>query len=300
MPKNSSGRTEKTLAVINSSCLDRLKRPQRHQLLEMIRRLLHAEILITTREEDLCRVAKESVEFKNIISCGGDGTFFNIINAFGTEGRVFGIIPLGTGNSLAHDLGIKDFRDAIYKISRARMRDIDLMEAHFRQDSKNVRRFAISTASVGFFAQVARAANLHYKKLGRLCYPVVTLLNSFNRPRHLCRISFEGSEYRSIEFTNLLVNNTVHIGHMRVFKNADIQDSRLNAWFCRMGFIEQLIWDLAVITGTYFYYPGEKRVLKRMDISLDNPAPISLDGEVFDAVKEMSLVMSDKKLNVFY
>ena len=287
------------LAIINSSCLDRLAARNRQQLLMGVRESLQAEIIFTRSEKDMETAVKKCVSFDNIISCGGDGTFFSILNSVDIAGKRFGVIPLGTGNGLAHDLGIRDFRDSIFKISKGNFRDIDLMEICFNKDDHVTKRYAASTVSLGFFAEVANSANLHYKKLGRLCYPVAAFLNSLNRQCYQCLVSFDGSGFIRKRFTNLLINNTAHVGHMRIFKGADIQDGKLDIWLSKVGFTEQLIWYLAVITNTYFYYPGKQHVFKKMEIMPDNPVILSLDGEVFYSVKDAAFAVSDKKASIF-
>ena len=287
------------LAVINSSCLDRLGARNRQQLLKGVRESLRAEIIFTRSEKDMDTAAKKCVSFDNIISCGGDGTFFSILNSVDIAGKRFGVIPLGTGNGLAHDLGIGDFRDSIFKIAKGNSRAIDLMEICFNKDDHVTKKYAASTVSLGFFAEVANSANLHYKKLGGLCYPVAAFLNSLNRRCYQCLVSFDGSGFTRKRFTNLLINNTAHVGHMRIFKGADIQDGKLDVWLNRVGFTEQLIWYLAVITNTYFYYPGNQCVLKKMEMRLDDSVAISLDGEIFDSVKEVVFAVSDKKARIF-
>jgi diacylglycerol kinase (ATP) len=289
----------KMLAVINSSCLNRLIPRLRQELFKGLHESVRAEIVVTAHEKDIHEAVKKYPGFNNIISCGGDGTFFNIINTIDITGKRFGIVPLGTGNGLARDLGIKNFSDAIDKISRGRVRDIDLMDVRFSQNNLSMKRLSASTAAAGFFARVARNANLRYKKLGRICYPAATLLNSFDRHCYSCSVSFDGSGFEHTKFKGLLVNNTAHAGCVRVFKNADMRDNRLNAWFNKTGLIGQLLWDLGMITNTHFYFPGKHYVFKKMAVRINKPAAISLDGEIFDYAKEIEFCISKKKASFF-
>jgi YegS/Rv2252/BmrU family lipid kinase len=41
-----------------------------------------------------------------IFACGGDGTIHNIIQVLATTGVALGVLPMGTANALAHDLGL--------------------------------------------------------------------------------------------------------------------------------------------------------------------------------------------------
>src|SRR5262249_31568867 len=41
-----------------------------------------------------------------VFACGGDGTIHDVVQGLVGSNVAFGIIPLGTANSLAHDLGL--------------------------------------------------------------------------------------------------------------------------------------------------------------------------------------------------
>ena len=44
--------------------------------------------------------------FDTILACGGDGTIHDVLQGLVGTGAVLGVIPLGTANALAHDLGL--------------------------------------------------------------------------------------------------------------------------------------------------------------------------------------------------
>ena len=41
-----------------------------------------------------------------VVACGGDGTVFEVLQGVAESNAMMGVIPLGTGNVLAHDLGL--------------------------------------------------------------------------------------------------------------------------------------------------------------------------------------------------
>jgi diacylglycerol kinase (ATP) len=67
-----------------------------------------------------------------IIAAGGDGTLFEVLNGlYGREEGTrppLGLVPVGTGNAFARDLGLLpgDWRQAIEQISRQRRRPVDV------------------------------------------------------------------------------------------------------------------------------------------------------------------------------
>ena len=88
---------------------------------------------------------------ETIIVGGGDGTINEVINGVaGTETAV-GILPLGTANDFATNMGIKDIDSAYHIIKQRRTKKIDLIRV-------NNDKFFGSTACLGFDAEVAAFA----------------------------------------------------------------------------------------------------------------------------------------------
>jgi len=64
-----------------------------------------------------------------MVSCGGDGTLSEVVNGRGDRPLPVGIVPLGTGNVLAKELGIGGrLTDVLAPITRWKLRLIDLGE----------------------------------------------------------------------------------------------------------------------------------------------------------------------------
>jgi diacylglycerol kinase family enzyme len=85
-----------------------------------------------------------------VVIGGGDGSVSAAVHALAPTGKTLGVLPCGTLNLLARDLGIPDDVDAaIAALARARPVRIDLA-------SLNGRLFH-SLSGLGFFSQMARA-----------------------------------------------------------------------------------------------------------------------------------------------
>ncbi len=64
-----------------------------------------------------------------LVSCGGDGTLSEVVNGRGDRALPVGIVPLGTGNVLAKELGIRGgLSEVLAPVCRWRLRVIDLGE----------------------------------------------------------------------------------------------------------------------------------------------------------------------------
>jgi diacylglycerol kinase family enzyme len=62
--------------------------------------------------------AAEAVEagYDTVLVCGGDGTVFQVLQGIAGKGASLGVIPLGTGNVIAQNLGLP--RDPLYAAQR--------------------------------------------------------------------------------------------------------------------------------------------------------------------------------------
>src|ERR1039457_3580764 len=68
--------------------------------------------------------------FRVIVAAGGDGTINEVINGIGTSGAVLGVLPLGTVNVFAHELGIPRRIEAAWAVVESgHTRTIDLARA---------------------------------------------------------------------------------------------------------------------------------------------------------------------------
>ena len=127
-----------------------------------------------------------------IAAAGGDGTVNEVVNGLGDKDIVLGLIPVGTGNVLADEIGLGH---ATHKIARALafgpMRPIRVGRA-------NGRRF-IMMAGVGFDANVVNGVSLKLKKwLGPLAYVWQSILQATSDRFEICDVTIDGTAYRTV------------------------------------------------------------------------------------------------------
>lgn len=107
--------------------------------------------------------------FDAIVACGGDGTINEVVNGLRGSAVPLGIVPMGTANVLAAELGLSTRPRAIAET---------ILHAHPKTvwpGVVNGHRFTLM-AGVGFDARVTAGVNLGVKRvLGRGAYAVETL-----------------------------------------------------------------------------------------------------------------------------
>lgn len=89
---------------------------------------------------------------ETVVVCGGDGTINEVINGIAGTDTALGIVPLGTANDFATNMGIKDVDGACDIIKQRQTKKIDLVRV-------NNDKFFGGTACLGFDAEVAAFAS---------------------------------------------------------------------------------------------------------------------------------------------
>jgi diacylglycerol kinase (ATP) len=130
---------------------------------------LEVEVLNTERPDHATELAALAGG-RLVVAAGGDGTINEVINGLDTDATL-GILPLGTANVLARELGLPlDVELACERILRGERKRMDLGVATNREGDE--RRFACM-AGIGFDAKVVHAVTPRMKRYLRgLAFPL--------------------------------------------------------------------------------------------------------------------------------
>ena len=194
---------------------------------------------------DLARQAvKEG--FRTVVAAGGDGTINEVVNGLAGSEVKLGLLPLGTMNVFASELGIPGNRlRRGWEIIRAgHCRRIDLALAN--------RHYFVQLAGVGFDAQAVAGVDWQSKKnLGPLSYVISAAKVVAARKPPLLRIEAEG--VRDLEGSFVLVGNGRYYGApLAVFKQAVIDDGKLDVIVLRnLGYLDFIRYIQCILMGTH-------------------------------------------------
>ncbi len=127
------------------------------------------DISITRKYGDATEQAREALArgIDLVVGCGGDGTQHEIANAIMGAGKPLGILPGGTGNGYATEMGIpRDFRKAVEVLCTSpNVRNVDIMQVG---DQYSIQRIY---AGIEPEQQVSREQK---NKYGTLAYVLMT------------------------------------------------------------------------------------------------------------------------------
>ena len=216
-----------------------------------------------------------------LVVLGGDGTVHEVVNGLMARpdpaALPFGVIPAGSGNSLATDLGVLDPSVATQRILMGAAQPFDVLRVTGRGDPLH----AFNIVGWGLAADVGRLAE-RWRALGPGRYSLMTVWSVLRGRVRSARLSVDGqtSEER-LSFVMAL--NTRHTGTgMCLAPDARLDDGLLDLLVVRAMPRGQLLRLFSrVPDGGHLDSPHvEMRQVSRFSLSAPSPEPLNIDGEV--------------------
>ena len=278
----------KTLVILNPAAHSE----KASRLLERIRALsCGTAIRLTSEAGDARRIAAQAVQdgVEVIVAAGGDGTLNEVVNGIGSAPVRLGILPVGTMNVFANELGIPhgNLERAWSIIEQGKVVAVDLPQAngtHF-----------IQLAGVGLDAEVVRKTTADSKKaLGPLSYLLTLVQVAAHKPSRVV-LETDGGRIHEGSFA-LIGNGRLYGGPFPVFKRASLYDGLLDV----LVFQNQSHWDVvryfqAIAFGTHPELPDVEYFQTRsIKVTSSGDVPVELDGEVAGMLPCLFSVNSQK------
>ncbi len=185
----------------------------------------------TTTVEDPGRSMAEQAAISGaelVIVCGGDGTVRTVCAELAGTGVSVGVVPAGTGNLLARNLGIPLFLQAAVDVAlNGQDRAIDLVKVS--GDGIPEDEHYMVMAGMGFDAAIMEGANEQIKaKVGWLAYVVSGLRNLMFPPVRL-DVSIDGGEWSRHRARTVVIGNVGYLqAGMPLLPDAAIDDGVLD------------------------------------------------------------------------
>jgi diacylglycerol kinase (ATP) len=171
--------------------------------------------------------------FERILTVGGDGTPFEIVNGLYAGGRPekpaeLGMIPAGTGNSFLRDFSILNWRPAVEGILAGKRRQVDLVEIVYRRGEKEVRQYYLNILGVGLIADILKLTNEKLKGLGSLGYSLAVLLRLAKGMRNRMLLTVDNERMEVVDSALVISNSKYTGGGMKIAPAADTGDGKVD------------------------------------------------------------------------
>ncbi len=234
---------------------------------------LDVELRLTAHANDAPRLACEACKTSDapfVIAAGGDGTVNGVLNGLTPGMATLAVLPLGTANVLARELGIASLDDAVARIVRGHCRPLTVG----RVQSGVLSRYFVLMAGAGFDGAVVEGVRLPEKRLaGKGAY----LISALRVLRHW--------EYAPLEVvcderpycchSAIVCNAARYGGNFRLAPGADLFDPLFRV-VCVAGNRRRDLLDLVwrVVTGR-----PAGHVLHAREVRISGRKPLQLDGD---------------------
>ena len=282
---------QKILVILNPAARGERANAQREKIAALS---LRAVVQLTNSPGDARAMARQAVEdgYSTVIAAGGDGTVNEVVNGLAGSDVRFGILPVGTMNVFATELGIpqNDLAKAWKIIEDGGVRQVDLPRAG--------EEYFVQLAGAGLDAEVVQRTTPDSKKaLGPMSY-LITLAQVAARKPPTVHIDPVDGPPREGSFV-LVGNGRLYGGPFVLFKDARLDDGLLDV----LVFQNQSHWDLiryfqAIAFGNHPGLPDVEYFQTRgLRLMSREYVPMELDGELTGSLP-VELGFSSRKLNV--
>ena len=228
-----------------------------------------------------------------VLACGGDGTVTACAEGLAGSGIPLGVLPLGTGNLLARNLGLPlDLGAALVVALTGADRRLDVGHA-------NGRPFVVM-AGIGIDAKMLGSASPRLKRrLGWAAYAVSAVRHLGDRPM-LVRLNADGGMRLRRRAGGVIVGNVGRLqGGVPLLPDAAPDDGLLDAVvLTARGWPA---WAVLAARVVLHREPGDRvrrYQFRELRLRLDKPQPWELDGEVMAAARELVVTVGPGRLRL--
>jgi diacylglycerol kinase (ATP) len=219
-----------------------------------------------------------------VIVAGGDGTVSEAVNGLVGTQTALGVLPVGTGNLWAKQLGVPTYtlanplrlREAATGLAEGAIRLVDVG----RMDG----RYFLCWAGIGIDAQVTaemEPRDRFTKRLGILPYAIaiVSVARDFSGVR--TRVSFDGGFVRGRALLVLVSNIQQYAGLINVAREARMDDGLLDVFiFKGLGFPYVLRHALKMLSNRHLQDPKVVHCQARhIEVWTEYAIPVQVDGD---------------------
>lgn len=277
-PSIDAGSVPRRILIIFNPSAGRGRRPAKRlrRVVVELERLGCISVVRRTRAPgDAERLAHEAdPSFDLIVAAGGDGTVNEVVNGLSGSPRPLAVLPLGTGNVLANEIGLpRRAREIAALIAGATPRPI--------WPGRVGHRLFVAMVGVGFDADViSRLDDGLRRRIGKLAYawPILACLWCYRRREFVVRA--EGSTFRAA--SAVIAKGRYYAGRFSLAPEARIADPTLHAvLFRRAGRLAALRYLAAIAFGVLHRLP-DVSVFTARTVLLDSaePSVVEADGEI--------------------
>lgn len=257
-----------------------------------------------------------------VLAAGGDGTVRSVAEALRDSDAALGLIPAGTGNLLARNIGVPfasvESACAVAFAGETRRIDVGVATAH-RPDGTASEHAFLVMAGVGIDAAMIAGARPELKRrFGWLAYVDAAFRALPKSSKVRVRFRLDGGHERSAHVSTMLVANCGALpGNMELIPDGAIDDGLLDVAILQPATVfgwlaiwRKVTWENRVLRksalGRRIIRFTDRAVRTRLSylrgasvqLAVEAPEPFELDGDAFGDIVALDLRVDERALLV--
>jgi diacylglycerol kinase (ATP) len=288
--------SDRILLIVNPAAGRRRTEYVPDRLLSILRSYCSdIELFCTAKRGDAETASRQAVQngIRRIVVAGGDGSINEVVTGLLGSQIQLGIIPYGTTNVLAYELGLpEDTKSACRLAAQGQPRSIDVGIA-------NGHPFILA-AGVGFDAELIKNVSQSLKRrVGKAAYWTAGLRQLLRAQPQDYNLTIDGEESSHSLYAALICNTSHYAGRYRLSPDASIDDGLLDLYLIHNHGRLALVYSLlSVWRGQAQLCPHIQRIsVKNVECKTAFPIAVELDGDYF-CTTPLSISIAENALQV--
>ena len=221
-------------------------------------------------------------EYDDLIVCGGDGTFNEVINGvvINKNKKIprLGFLPGGTGNSFMHDLNAVEPNKAINKIIKNNSDTLDILKLTY--NNKTIYSFNI--VGWGLVTDILILAE-KMRFLKSIRYNVASLFYILTAKGKKIKFIIDNNKTYNEKYLFILICNTIHTGKgMKAAPKAKFNDGQLDIVSVKsqISFFQLIKLFTKIFTGKHIHSPFVNYInAQTINLIPENNEVLNVDGD---------------------
>ncbi|MDP9242980.1 MAG: phosphatidic acid phosphatase [Actinomycetota bacterium] len=258
-----------------------------------------AEVNVLRLHEDVdleAEISRAVEENRTVIAAGGDGTVNAVVQHVVGTGALLGVIPAGTLNHFARDLGVERIDEAFAAIAAGHSSAVDVGRAGERS--------FVNNATLGIYPEIVRERERDEDRLGKWLALVRAALRVVRRARPLeGTVSADGKRRALFAWILFVGNNRVAFAPGRIGGRPHLDEGVLDVRVMTAGRRAALSRASAAWTVFGAHSWRRQRVVRTdartLDVDLDGARrAVAFDGETGDPIGSLHVEILPGALRV--
>jgi YegS/Rv2252/BmrU family lipid kinase len=238
------------------------------------------EVIHLTRDVDVVQTVRERMDRgqRLFIAAGGDGTINHVVQPLVHSEAVLGVIPAGTYNHFARDLGIPlDWRSALEVALTGTLQQVDTGRVN--------ERFFVNNVSMGLYPELVAKREEHGRDYPRWKARFWAAYHTFRKYPHVT-VTVETEHHHDVIRTHVFMvsNNSYDLSRVGIAApRATLSEGRLSVyWLPHLRRLELMRFAAQYLRGRVREAPGF-RSFRTSRMKMQTPRDhlhLGMDGEV--------------------